>query len=118
MTDLEQRALKILSCCSLRLGSGGKRFVRQLCDQPATKLTEAQALFTWQLVHMYRRQIPDPKLLGLGSYVHQTGQLPHIYQPGDHREAAKKPSRPKVPRPSKPTRIKLELDRGGGRLAL
>lgn len=118
MTALERHAVSALLKCTMRLASRGKRFrndlARMVESNPEYKLTINQALFLWDLVYTYRRQIADPILVKHGEHVRLTETLPPIYQIDDHREKAKhvKPQR------TKSSRYQLELQRGGGRLRL
>lgn len=113
MTGLEIRAYWALRACSMRIASKGKRFRNQLAENDV--LTAAQALFLWQLVYVYRRQIADKELVEYGRYATQIGELPPIYKEGDHRERVVKPKRQAEKRN---TRLEDELKRGGGKLKL
>lgn len=126
MTKHEQRALLAFSHVTMRLGSSGKRFIRDLnwrLGQDETfKLTYRQARYLWLLVDMYRRQIPDKDLRGYGAHVKLTNELPpDIYLEGDLADPIvpkPKPPRPYQIKPGKPTRYEIEMKRGGGKLAL
>lgn len=106
MTPQEHRALTALECVSMRLGSSGKRFRKDMSwereHNSEFKMTARQALYLWFLVDMYRRQIKDEELKGWASYRRLTGELPPIYLEGDHREA--------VMRVKKAKRVKKEAE--------
>lgn len=125
MTPLERQAITALEHCSMRIASSGKRFRNQMSwhleHDSEFKMTAAQARYLWLLVDMYRRQIKDEDLRSFGAHVKLTGEFPDIYLPGDHREgvAAKNTTAGRVAmKPPKPSRYQIELERGGGRLAL
>lgn len=96
MTPEEQRAFRALDHVSMRLGSSGKRFRREVDRE--SKLTKRQAMYLWFLCDMYRRQIKDEEVLRHAQYRRLTGELPLIYLEGDHRELAprKKKERKRV----------------------
>ena len=92
MTDLDHRALDALLNCRLRLGSAGKRFLRELeydrNQDRNYKLTRGQALYVWQLCYTYRRQIRDEEVLINAKIVRLTGSITEIYSdPDDLRES-------------------------------
>lgn len=101
MTPLEVRAIDALHNCSMRLGSSGKRFRRNIEDarrsDPEFKLTAAQALYLWQILHTYRRQVPDGDLREYAAHAYLNQELPEIYSAGDHRELPGTPSNPALP---------------------
>lgn len=106
MIELEKLALTALNGCSMRLASSGKRFRRDIAwrleQDPQYKLTERQALYLWNLVYTYRRQILDARLIELGTQRKMLDMLPEsIYLEGDLREPA--PKRIAKPQPIPPT---------------
>lgn len=104
MTPIEIRALDCLNGVSMRIASSGKRFRRhmnwELENEQRTnipfRMTAGQALYLWFLVDMYRRQIGDAEILGYAAQRKLTGELPPIYQEGDHRALLRKKSKSRV----------------------
>ena len=106
MTPIEIRALDCLNGVSMRIASSGKRFRRdvnwELENELRTgipfRMTRGQALYLWFLVDMYRRQIKDAEILGYAAHRKLTGELPPIYQEGNHRPLLSKKKLPKQER--------------------
>jgi hypothetical protein len=103
MTPEEDRALKALNDVSMRLGSSGKRFRRDINWQieyaEEKRLTKGQAMYLWFLCDMYRRQIKDEQVLRWAEHRRLLDELPPIYLEGDHRERVpckKKEAKPHV----------------------
>jgi hypothetical protein len=90
MTPEEDRALRALNNVSMRLGSSGKRFRRdinwQMEHAEEKRLTKGQAMYLWFLCDMYRRQIKDEQVLRWAEHRRLFDELPPIYLEGDHRE--------------------------------
>ena len=125
MTTLEHSALSALHHVTMRIASAGKRFRNDmqwhLEADPEFKMTDAQARYLWLLVDMYRRQIEHDELKRIAAHVKLTGEFPDIYLPGDHREGVKARNTKAgriVMKPKRKSREQVELERGGGRLAL
>lgn len=104
MTPIEIRALACLNEVSMRIASSGKRFRRhmnwELENEQRTnipfRMTAGQALYLWFLVDMYRRQIVDEEMLSYAAQRKLTGELPPVYQDGDHRPLLRKKSQSRV----------------------
>ena len=100
MTPDEDRALKALNNVSMRLGSSGKRFRRDINWQmeyaEEKRLTRGQAMYLWFLCDMYRRQIKDEQVLRWAEHRRLYDELPPIYLYGDHRERAPRKKKEKA----------------------
>lgn len=113
MTPIEIRALSCLNEVSMRIASSGKRFRRhmnwELENEQRTnipfRMTAGQALYLWFLVDMYRRQIGDAEILGYAAQRKLTGELPPIYQDGDHRPLLRKKSQQSRARSAPPAEL-------------
>jgi hypothetical protein len=122
MTRLDEKALDALQRVSMRTGSNGKRFRRDIAWQrernPGLKLTERQALFLWQLVHLYRLQVADEELKRIGAQAKEAGRLPDIYRDDDLAPPKGKGKRVVLLSAPIRRRLERELAAGGGTLRL
>lgn len=124
MTELEREAIDALCGCSLQAYSASKRFIQDMAGHsrdPQYHLTNRQAVYLWQLVHMHRRQITSVILRRHGEAVHREGKLtPELESPTERRAPVEE--KRATPRPTKKTKAQVryeeELERGGGKLKL
>ena len=75
MSDLEQRAIHALACCTFVPGTATKRFARETYawakENPAKDLSPRQRGYLFICVYHFRRQIPPAIVNEVCSYIFQ-----------------------------------------------